>query len=156
VFLYRQALELYLKSIVCADAKLSNLTFDQKDYEGFASRHNLDVLVGPVLKIAARRFASGDESDAMLDHLDIVCRDFNELDPASYAYRYPTKKSGHSATKPHQVVNLGDFVRGMNSALDTLDAIDTALKVSTDSASDALSHLQALVDRLRPERGSTR
>lgn len=134
VFLYRHALELSLKHIIYSGAELA--AFRRMDHVNgeLLNNHNLSKLSEVAVKVLSSLFPN----DNMLADLNVtvaaLCKDWSEIDPDSYAYRYPIDKKGRASTKKHQVVNLRELSSRMATVLEELDTVHFGLNIETDSA----------------------
>lgn len=65
-----------------------------------------------------------------------VAKDFSEIDPDSYAYRYPIDRGGKYSTKQNQIANLRSLATHMDKLLSTLEIIDLGVNIETDLAQE--------------------
>jgi hypothetical protein len=106
VFLYRHSFELNLNNIIYWSARL--LTFKNMEdiEEKLYNTHNLVKLAENVKKVLTKVFPDDQELHKVI--ADIVCtaKEFSDIDPDSYSYRYPISTKGNYSTQPKQFVNL--------------------------------------------------
>ena len=74
-----------------------------------------------------------------------LCKDWSEIDPDSYAYRYPINRKGLPSTKKHQVVNLRELSSRMAAVLEDLDTVHFGLDIETDRAREINEILEQFV-----------
>ena len=135
VFLYRMALELYLKAILISGSNILRLDGASKTAEQILKLgHNLQGLL--------------DEFRALCDELDWewdaqhkmvaqMVMEFDKFDPGSFCFRYPVTKSGDSALEQGFRFNLKTFCVRMDEVLECLDRIDCGLAGLLDEAQEA-------------------
>jgi hypothetical protein len=147
VFLYRQALELYLKHIIYQSALLSAFRF-RDDVDGkLRNSHDLGNLFKSIESVLAVLFPDDDALAAVVQATGSVCSDWQTLDPGSYTFRYPVDKRGHPSTKRQQI-NLRAFANRMSSVLDDLSVIDFGLNVETDRAQATYEDVERLLSSI--------
>ena len=155
LFLYRHALELYLKAIVYRGARYAGL-FDERalSTERFYRSHDL------VRLLAATREAfrcAGWAGEPDLDNLkswddfSALIRTIHGLDPGSYAFRYPMDPHGDPSMPPHLLLNVIAFGRNMDPVLDLLSGAGTGLEDRWDTAAEACYFLQEIAREWRDE-----
>lgn len=108
VFLYRHAVELYLKSIIHWGNALLRLNGRPVlPHRHIFSEHRLVVLlkgVRPILRY--RRSLSNWEDSHFRSFRDVekVIGELEEIDPRAYAFRYPVDNGGNKAPLPHHLL----------------------------------------------------
>jgi hypothetical protein len=133
LFLYRHALELYLKAIVYRGAQLLGLISDEKaNTEKLLTSHKLTRLL-PTIEAIFR--AVEWEWDFELfglrsfdDFADLI-KEIEKIDPQSYCFRYPVNTAGEAALPQHFVVNVVTFGKKMDSVLELLSGAVTGSKI---------------------------
>ncbi|HEY9693692.1 MAG TPA: hypothetical protein V6D15_15920 [Oculatellaceae cyanobacterium] len=144
VFLYRHALELQLKSIIYGVAKL--LFF--KDIEDIDNKlynhHDLSKLSEKAYHVITQAFPDDVTLQKLLEKVVRVAKDFSEIDPNSFAYRYPINKNGEHSTQRNQFVNLRSLATHMDNLLSELEVIEFGLNVETDLAQEVYEILESL------------
>ena len=121
VFLYRHALELYLKAILLGDgAKFVPDAPGPESVVGFS--HSLKDLVSHVRKVF-EEFAWGFGADELrtFEDFEALVDELHRVDEHSYAFRYPTTRRLKGALDGHFTFNAREFARKMDEALTTLD-----------------------------------
>lgn len=136
IFLYRHALELYLKGIIYNSALLSALKGTDALGMRLHNNHNLVQLAENVNKILLVLFPDNEFIKVTAETLSTITSEFSEIDPFSYAFRYPINKQGHYSTKQHQLLNLEAVYTNMNLLLDNLDTVSFRLQVETHHAEE--------------------
>ena len=146
LFLYRHALELYLKAIIYRGAKLLGLITDESvDTSKLLTRHDLLPLIPPIKEIFQR---IGWTDDFELENIKNF-KDFQELvravdkiDPRSLNFRYPVTRSGDEAVPHHFVINVLEFARQIDPVLLLLDGALTGLGEYYDTEAEQMYELQ--------------
>lgn len=142
VFLYRHALELYLKNIIYLTARLAAF----REMSGLDMRlynsHNLDELCRKATELLRILFPRDQGLKTFVTELDVVCREFSTIDSSSYCYRYPIDTKGNRATAAGQNVSLQSMYKKMASILEDLDSIDFGLDVATNTAQEIYEALR--------------
>jgi hypothetical protein len=135
IFLYRHALELYLKAIV----RIGRAILDLAEYEPSITDqeltgHNLSRF-SPVLKRIFGYVGWGWELNLeglnSFEDLEKLLHDLDSIDAGSDAFRYPLKnmKKKEKASVPHHfVVNVPRFCRQMDELLNLLDGATMSLR----------------------------
>ncbi|MCU5718601.1 hypothetical protein OCB69_26460 [Bacillus cereus] len=115
IFSYRQALELKLKQILLLDESLkTNATRDALELMNDFG-HKVDTLWEKVKIIIIQLFKKDIEEhgDGKIQQIDNYIKEFAEIDPASFTFRYPLAKPNHKQAKEgtlpiEKLENLGD------------------------------------------------
>ena len=127
VFLYRHALELSLKHIIYRSVELAAYRYIEDVADRLHNIHDLVRLAETARGFLNLLFNHDEWIQKVLIVLKTTCSDLSELDPDSYAYRYPIDKEGRPSTKRNQRVNLEAFATHMSSLLEDLDTIHFGL-----------------------------
>lgn len=139
VFLYRHALELSLKHIIYRCAELGALREVDSIQSELHNNHRLPSL----MEAAAASLSLLFPGDELLSRIIPVCRqtclELSEIDPDSFAFRYPMDKKGRYATRTHLTLNLSSFALHMTEVLESLDTVRFGLGGEIGIAEDALS-----------------
>jgi hypothetical protein len=155
LFLYRHALELYLKAIVYRGAQLLGLISDDKpNTEKLLTNHKLIRLL-PTIEAIFRAVewkwdfeVSGLKS--FDDFADLI-REIEKIDPQSYCFRYPVNTTGEAALSKHFVVNVVNFGKKMDSVLDLLSGAVTGLQERWDDTAEVMYLLQEVLKEPKDE-----
>jgi hypothetical protein len=155
LFLYRHALELYLKAIVYRGAQLLGLISDEKpNTEKLLTNHKLIRLL-PTIEAIFRAVewkwdfeVSGLKS--FDDFADLI-REIEKIDPQSYCFRYPVNTTGEAALSKHFVVNVVNFEKKMDSVLDLLSGAVTGLQERWDDTAEVMYLLQEVLKEPKDE-----
>jgi hypothetical protein len=146
LFLYRHALELYLKAIVYRGAMLLRLiNEDELLTAKLFARHDLTRLVPAILTIFEKMGWSfeGSGLDSVKDFVALVS-ELDKIDAQSYAFRYPIRTSGEAHLPHHFVVNVVHFSQQMDRVLDFLDAVASTVEEHWDMEAEVKFELQKL------------
>jgi len=149
-FLYRHALELYLKAIAYEGAKLLNLMSDESianDPMLFSS-HGLIRYI-PLLKSICkdRKWDIDDKPDGgiSLNEVYHVIEELEKVHPHSYTFRYPVTKAGKEALGHHTVLNVIHFGKTLDHVLGLLDGMITGIEYEWDNAAAILYEVQQIL-----------
>lgn len=146
LFLYRHALELFLKNIIYKSSLILLFKGINDITPRLYNNHNLIILSEISSKILMKLFRN-DKSIFDLSHkISNICFEFSEIDPNSYSYRYPIDKKGNYSTKHHQVVNLESICSELNELLDELDTLNFGLNIESDITQEIFEILEKLRD----------
>lgn len=144
VFLYRHAVELYLKAVIHWGNSL--LLLNGKpivQHRNIFTEHRLTVLLKSVKRILKFQKALDNWGDSHFNDfsdVETVIKELEELDPGSYSFRYPITTKGHDALPHHFVFNVIAFGEKFDRLLRILDG--TATMVYEDFQSQAESHYE--------------
>jgi hypothetical protein len=154
LFLYRHALELYLKAIIYRGAMLLKLVSNTTiDAERLMTKHELTVFLPAIRAIFEAQEWNWEFDVSGLETFDDFCdlvKEIERIDPRSYSFRYPTSKKGTAALEHHFVINVLSFARNMDGVLELLSGAVTGLDESWDKAASIQYFIQEL---FREERG---
>jgi len=136
VFLYRHAFELNLKNIIYWSAKLLTFKGVEDIGERLFNTHDLVRLAEKVEMILLKAFPNDPSLHEFIQ--DVVCtaKEFSDIDPDSYSYRYPISTKGDYSTRQGQSINLSSLSAHMNIILEKLDTINFGLNIETDIAQE--------------------
>jgi hypothetical protein len=143
VFLYRHALELYLKALVYRGAELLGLEGVSVDTSRLFRDHRLKPLLAPAKKILSSRRVSF-EGSGLADFSDLqrLVSEVEELDPDSFTFRYPIRKDLTGAVPHHTCVDVLGLARALEPALDLLEGICIWLEEAVQGTLDAKAELE--------------
>ncbi|MBI3304110.1 MAG: hypothetical protein HYZ72_18765 [Deltaproteobacteria bacterium] len=138
VFLYRHALELSLKHVIYRSVELAAYRYIDDIGDRLHNVHDLFRLAKTASASLTLLFPEDEFLRKVASIIDNTCAELSELDPDSYAYRYPIDKKGRPSTKKNQRVNLAAFATHMSSLLEDLDTVHFGLSGEIYIAQDAL------------------
>ena len=154
VFLYRHALELYLKAVLLLGNRLAVTS-------GNTELHTDDIFTGhslsanlPVVKEIFTEVGWGDDyphmglEDASFEE---IVKEFDALDRGSYTFRYTVKKDGTASIAEHFAFSISDFATIMERILNNLSGACLGLeeisgfmaKQYRDAMSDYMADMRA-------------
>ncbi len=149
-FLYRHALELFLKAIAYRGAKLLNLMSDESIAEDpmLLSSHGLKRYI-PLLKriCIERKWDIDDKADGgiSLNEAFHFIEELEKVDPRSDTFRYPVTKSGKEALGHHTVLNVIHFGKTLDPVLELLDGMITGIEHHWDNVAEILFEVQEIL-----------
>lgn len=157
VFLYRHALELYMKAIVRRGKSLLSIAGKKLQIPPQAlEQHALPPLVGPVRTIFTHvgwLSRSQPEGRRMFREFEKMARDVSRLDSGSYTFRYPVNKKNKASVSHHFGFNVLEFAEQVERAVRFLDGAAAGLEEEWDQrASEAYAKQQASGGVSRPGR----
>lgn len=146
LFLYRHALELYLKAIVYRGAKLLKLISDEKvDTEKLFGSHGLARLLPAVKAIFKEMQWNFDGSGLRsLNDFENFIRDLDKLDFRGDAFRYPITTGGNACLPMHFVVNVVEFSERMDLLMNFLEGAAELIRENWRAEAEARYELQQL------------
>ena len=152
LFLFRHALELYMKAVVYRGAQLARVLDSRTiDTAKLFKTHNLSRLLPG---LAAVLETMGWQDDFQTPHIhdfaefsDLV-RGIDEIDSDSSSFRYPVTSKGRPAVSHHSVVNALAFAEHVDSILGLLDGAVTGLQEEFDVAAEAKWILQEMAKEI--------
>ena len=139
VFLYRHAMELYLKAVLQELGELSQKCL---------STHDLRELLPPIRRQfekwgIEKKLGTGDV--ATFDDLERLVRDLYAVDGRSDAFRYPINKHGESALPRGFKFSVVDFARRFDPVLDMLSGAvsltDERLQIEAEIRAEAVTEM---------------
>lgn len=153
-FLYRHALELYLKAVVHEGSVW--MGFVQKEWqtpERLFSDHRLSRLLPPVREIFESLDWTWDFDIPGLRSFDdfaAFVRSVEEIDEKSFAFRYPVTKDGTAALPHHSVLNVFAYAQSMEQVLCILDAAVTGIQEAWQSVAESIDETRLMCGELSP------
>ncbi|KFI23624.1 hypothetical protein [Nitrosococcus oceani] len=145
VFLYRHALELSLKHIIYSAALISAFQFSPSADGRLKNDHRLPPLASGVAQVLELLFPKEGSLRLLMREISEICDDWRNLDPHSYAYRYPIDIQGKPSTRQHQVVNLRSLAFRMSTVLESLETVHFGLNIETDKAQEIYETVQQII-----------
>ncbi len=125
VFLYRQYVELRLKEIIREGRILLEEGHD------FPKHHKIWDLWCITKKIAIKAFENENEPSA-LDYTEHVIKEFSQIDPDSFAFRYPITKQGDRTLGGVTHINIRRMAEHIEKLSRDLEGISTGISVYRD------------------------
>ncbi len=148
LFLYRHALELYLKAIVYRGAQLVKLrTNEVLDSAHLLTKHRLSLFLPAVRAILGSmdwRWDFEVSGLRSLDDFEALVRGIEAVDSDSYCFRYPVTKTGDAAHPRHLVINVIAFAKRMDPVLDLFAGAVTGLQEQWELSAEVVYFLQEL------------
>jgi len=136
LFLYRHALELYLKALVYRGAKLLQVRNNQAlETDFLLTNHRLSKFLPSfraILESTGWKWNFEVAGLRSLQDFEALVRGIEEIDADSYCFRYPVTTKGVAAHRPHLVINVIAFAKKMDAILDLLDGVVTGLEYERD------------------------
>jgi hypothetical protein len=152
LFLYRHALELYMKAIIYRGAQLLHLLdLEPPNTSKLFKDHRPSTFLPGVKAIFEGIGWTWDTEVAGIrsfEEFKKLVEGIEELDPDSYNFRYPTDTKGKSVLNRNTVVNVIDFSRNMDPILDLLDSAVFGLEVEFDATDEAKFEIQSLIENM--------
>ena len=147
LYLYRHALELYMKIVVYRGAMLMGLIGKQcPDVPGLFSNHNLRRLLPAVRSIfRAMRWDFKQTEIGTFDEFETIVREIDQIDPGSYAFRYPMNRAGDAHLPHHFTMNVANFGDTMDALLGYLEGAADLLDDNFQSEAEARYEVQQLL-----------
>jgi hypothetical protein len=134
VFNYRQYLELRLKELLVLSRQLGD------DREPIEPDHPLLPLWGRVRENIEKYWPTDDNFDAVEE----IIKQFNDVDPRSFAFRYPVKKDFGTPSLPDQQhINLGQVRARISEIATVLDGVSALLSEYLDSKREQEADIRA-------------
>jgi len=137
-FLYRHALELYLKAVVTRGGELIQLRDQDAVLDKLRLDHKLPPLAQTAASVLQAAFPDDESIEGLCNTLDEVVRDIDSVDPDSFVFRYPINKQLDRPTEDTIGVNLIDLTATMDPLLENLDTACFAIDTEVDVARDVL------------------
>ena len=146
LFLYRHALELYLKAIVYRSAKLLKLVSQENvntDY--LFHRHDLTRWL-PAIQAISKQMKWNFEGSGVASYEDFAnfIHTLDSVDSGSYAFRYPINRSGEAHLPHHFVVNVVLFAERMDGLLQFLNGAAAQIDEHWEAEAETSHELERL------------
>lgn len=146
VFLYRHALELYMKAIVHRGESLLSIAGEKLIIPTRAlERHELSPLLEPIRKVFAHMgwiSKTNPEGRKLFRNFDALVRNVDRLDAGSYTFRYPVDKKDKGLVSHHFGFNVLEFAQQAEGAIRLLDGAVAGLEEEWDQQASAAYELQ--------------
>ncbi len=127
VFLYRHALELYLKAVILVGAPMLAMKGHNKiDRLKLLSTHNLDALrerLEQLFEAYDWEWDFGSSHFKTADAFRQIIAEFQAIDAGSYAFRYPLDRKGNAALQANLRFDLFEFCSLLDELFRLLDAV---------------------------------
>jgi len=155
LFLYRHALELYMKAIGYRGAHLLRLLERPTvDIRNLFRHHRLSALV-PGVRTVFRSLGWLDEFAvsglSCFKDFDALIRGIEEVDPESYNFRYPVGTKAQGALPHHTVINVITFAKHMDPILDFLAGAVEGLQQEYDALAEAKHEIENVIKSISDE-----
>jgi len=141
LFLYRHALELYLKSLLVFGTGLHEAKgLHRPPIDTLLKSHRLSDCLPELKKLsndAGWGWAASDESLNSFKDLERCVNDLDRVDQLSYAFRYPVDKQGRPSLQNNLSFSLPDFCAQMDRVLSGLHEIALGLDLAAHYESEA-------------------
>ena len=152
VFLYRHALELYLKATALIGDEIVQLNGGAPtNRKRLFTTHRLLPLL-PLLKQTFEAVGWTWELEInglrTYEEVEDLLRDFETVDPNSYTFRYPVDTEGHPSVPHHFMLHIPTFCKHMDALLESLEAAVMGLEVTKDEMIEAAYRAQNDDNRL--------
>lgn len=132
MFLYRHSIELHLKSLLLAAGQLLD------DPQTVPPEHYLWKLWVRVRKLILRVADSGE--DEWVRRADQIIKEFDQLDPTSFAFRYPTARDGKPSLEDGVLVDPPVVSQVMSELHLLLDGASQQIAVYEDYKRDSYDY----------------
>lgn len=152
VFLYRHAFELYLKGIIYESARIAAFNRLAEIDAALYNTHDLEQLARAAATTLRQLFPDDAGLGELMATVAMSAAAFAEIDPDSFAYRYPIDRHGRHATKRHQSIDLDAFHQHMDKLLRDLEVVDFGLDVESCRAQESYEIFDEMLKAWEPER----
>lgn len=150
LFLYRHALELYLKAVVYQHARLLGIASGSLIDRSLFKTHDLTRLLPAIKAIwQARGLSFEGTAFSSFDDFATFIRSLHDIERASASFRYPVACDGEPAFPHHLALNVVFFGRCLDGLLDHLHAYAQGLEEEFELGAEARSELQQLFEDQR-------
>ena len=141
IFVYRHALELYLKAIVLRGAAIMQINGKMLlTNRGLFQKHSL-LPFFPLLKqtfdAVGWTWSLDIEGLHTFEEVEELLRDFETVDLGSSAFRYPIDTKGNPSVPHHFMVHMPTFCKRMDALLESLEAALMGLEVTEERMLEA-------------------
>ena len=125
VFLYRHALELYLKAIILVGSDMLTLNDRPKfERQKLFNTHNLNTLrqeVERVFAVYGWGWDLGNSNFRSVSDLQTIIGEFQKIDSGSYSFRYPVNREGKASLEEDFQFNVFKFASILDDLFPTLE-----------------------------------
>jgi hypothetical protein len=143
VFLYRQALELNLKSAIIHGNSILRLEGrpEVADEEIFRSHSLIKLFVAVEKIIESMGWKDGYAKGCIENFEDCrrIIEDFNKIDPQSYAFRYPIDTKGKGSLSHHFAFDVHLFAERLDPLIELLSGTAMVLDDMYDGMREAMA-----------------
>ncbi len=130
VFLYRHAFELNLKNIIYKSSRLVSLR-DVKEFDNtLYNEHKLVDLSNKAIELLKSLFHSDTDILNLCEKIKKAALEFENIDRASFAFRYPISTSGGYSTRKHLIVSIESFYGIFSPLLKDLEVVNFGLDIT--------------------------
>ncbi|MFC2130239.1 hypothetical protein ACFLSQ_02275 [Bacteroidota bacterium] len=134
IFLYRHSIELHLKNIIIKTALLSAFREIKNLDHNLQFIHQLDRLTTQVKIIILKLFPREMElNDFIENKLEVIVKEFTEIDPNSSSFRYPIDRNENCSTLTENNLNLESIYNNLEPVLKRLEKIEFGINIETDN-----------------------
>lgn len=148
-FLYRHALELYLKAILYRGSMILGLTSDSAiRVDKLFARHDLGRLLPGIKEVFSHVGWNWQVEVPGVENwedMSALVRAIDEADRGAASFRYPVASDGSASLPRHLVLNAIAFGHHMDPLLDLLDGAVTGLEDAWDTRAEVAYYVQELV-----------
>lgn len=142
LFLYRHALELYLKAVIAKAAHLAPFVSEADeppaiDWSRLWQEHSLEALLRPAVTVFKCLETVWPHSTEFISKLKPVIMEVYSLDPRSYTFRYPITTKGDAAHSHHSVLNVLIFAEKADAVCNTLETLCSGLSDEFQTTAEA-------------------
>ena len=146
VFLYRHAIELYLKAIALVGSGMLALK-DQPEIERqqLLKDHDLNKILEHVERVFAVYgwgLDLGNSNFRSVADLRKIIREFQQIDPGSHSFRYPFNKKGKASLEENFRFNIFEFASILDDLFPTLRCAVMAAHEENENQARALGEAQ--------------
>jgi hypothetical protein len=146
VFMYRHALELYLKAVLILGNQLAITTDNEELHtDNVFKSHSLTENLLVVKRIFAQAGWEEDYPHMGLEDVvfEDVLKEFDELDKGSYTFRYTVNKDGTANIEENFAFSVPNFVGIMDGILNNLSGACYGLEEMSDQAAEIYHEAKA-------------
>lgn len=147
LYLYRHALELYLKAIVLIGREIGQLHGNEwKVAANPLRQHRLSLWMPEVkrtFEAVGWRWELDTEGIQTFTEVETLVRELEDADPGSDTFRYPVDTNGADSLPLDFQVHIPTFCTRLDALLDILDAATMGLRVMLDELKDETWEMQS-------------
>ena len=146
VYLYRQALELHFKSIIITGNAVFRLqgSAEPVNESKILRTHSLRKLltsIRPIMEEMGWMDDASYETVYGFAEMQRVIHEFDDIDPKSYAFRYPVDSKGRGSVSHHFSFDVRAFVAQLDPILDLLAGATMGIDDAYQNMCDAYSQM---------------
>lgn len=150
-YLYRHAVELYLKAAILKAARLCGLLDEAEPqlYQRLFKEHGLLRLYTALQPLVARSTPEmGGVNKAAPPELKSFIVELDKLDRGSYFFRYPVQSDGTESHEKHFILNVLALAEAAEKALELLEAMELWLDREFDEVAEGKYAIQDLLKEI--------